>query len=206
MTINLDDIWKNISEINRAKIEEAKKYNLTLDYPSEDVTTFFKLLLKHHQRKGIPCVSKKWIERLLAYRGEYSVALLKHENTVVSGTMVKDFKKAISFPFTCILKEGNLSKAYAYSLYWNLIKYFAEKGHEIFHSGRIPRNDLTDEYRLGWGGTKFDYYYQYYPNYIANTEYSIKRGWKRNFLTSCWKSTPMVLTKLLGPLVVKKYP
>jgi hypothetical protein len=80
------------------------------------------------------------------------------------------------------------------------------KGFDIFHSGRIPKNDATDEYRLGWGGVKHPYFYQYYPNRNIRTEYETKRGRKREILEKCWRHLPTSVAGAVGPLVVSQFP
>jgi hypothetical protein len=92
----------------------------------------------------------------------YEVALLKHDGEVVAGTMVKKFRHTVSFPFSCLRDQTERTSLFAYSLYWQLITRLAGEGITIFHSGRIPKTDTAASYRLGWGGTKYNYYYQYY--------------------------------------------
>jgi len=65
---NSSDIWKEISEQNRQNIDDTKKHDLVLEYPSRDVFGFYKQLLHYHHQKGVPCVSQKWIEDLIEYK------------------------------------------------------------------------------------------------------------------------------------------
>jgi hypothetical protein len=200
-----DRLWSNLSDTNKQKIEQTKGAQVHLEYPSQDASGFYKLLVRHHHDIGIPCVSKGWIQDLVSFK-MYSIALLKQNNTPVAGTLVKEFKKTVSFPFTSLPDQSEQSTLYAYRLYWELISRFAADGMEIFHSGRIPVSDITNEYRLGWGGTKYNYYYQYYPGTTGPTEYTKKRGGKRELFASVWKKLPVGLTQIIGPHIVKQYP
>lgn len=202
---DIGSVWEKLAEKNRRMIESTGEMKLDLVHPSEDVKEFHRLLLKSQHGKGIPCVSRRWIEDLLRFRF-YSIAFLKKDGKVVAGTLIKEYKKAVSFPFTFLAgkTEGNIPLAYR--LYWELIRLYARKGCEIFHSGRIPNNEAVEEYRLGWGGTKYPYYYQYYPNRGGQTEYVSKRGWKRDLLGRCWKLLPAPVAEAIGPLVVKEFP
>ncbi len=198
-------LWDTLDDRNKEKIEEAAKQKPILDYPSKDIDSFYTILLNHHHRSGIPCASKKWIRTLVASK-MYSFALLKHGNNVVAGTMLKEFKKTVSFPLTCMVDSTDNSMLFAYSLYWQLIKLYASKGFKIAHSGRIPNNDDTYAYRLGWGGDKHNYYYQYYPASTSKTEFSTKRGRKRKVFEECWKKLPRSVVRLIGPQIVKRFP
>ena len=205
LTSERKELWGRISEQNREKVTDALKLNAVLDYPSTDSSTFHKLLVQHHHRRGIPCVSKGWIDDLLAFQ-MYSIALLKIGGYVVAGTMVKEFKDTISFPFTCLAENSNSVSLPAYALYWKLLEHFAARGKAIFHSGRIPTSDDTEPHRLGWGGTKYPYFYQYLPNTAAKTEFAARRGRKRDLFEQGWKRLPLSIAEYLGPRVVKHFP
>ena len=202
---DVGEVWKRITEQNREKVTDALKLGAVLDYPSADSSTFHKFLVLHHHRRGVPCVGKRWIDDLLAFQ-MYSIALLKVGGNIVAATMVKEFKDTISFPFTCLADSAGPVALPAYALYWKLIEHFAEMGKAIFHSGRIPTTDETEPHRLGWGGTKHQYFIQYHPNTATKTEYATRRGRKRALFEEGWKRLPLGLADFLGPRVVKHFP
>ena len=202
---DLDQIWKSISPFNQARIEESRRYNLQFEYPSSDVTKFYRLLLEDQHRAGVPCVGKAWVQRLFD-SGMYEIALLRHSGQLVAATMVKKFRDTVSFPFTCIRSRNEKDEVYAYALYWRLLTTLGGAGIRIAHSGRIPKTDQTFRYRLGWGGTKYDYYYQYYGLGEGKTEFSTKRGRKREIMAAAWRNMPVSMARALGPIVVKQFP
>lgn len=202
---DLGETLGKFSDRNREMLERAAREPFTLEYPSTDLNRFFHLLLRHLHSRGIPCPSRRWIEDLLRFK-MYSIALLKRGGRAVAGTLVKEFKKTVSFPFTCLGGGNQVDERCAYRMYWDLIQHYHGKGFEIFHSGRIPNNDATDGYRLGWGGTKYGYYYQYHPTQRAKTEYASRRGRKREVLERCWKLLPRFVAATVGPWVVRQFP
>ncbi len=202
---DIDMVWRSLSEINRAKIDEARKYDLKLEYPSTDVSTFYGLLLRDQHAAGVPCVSNSWVKGLFS-TGAYEIALLRHKGELVAATMAKKFRDTVSFPFSCLRDQSERTNLFAYSLYWQLMTRLAKNGIRICHSGRIPRTDAAFGYRLGWGGTKYSYYYQYYGVEEGQTEFSTKRGTKRQMVESVWKKLPVSVARALGPVVVKQFP
>jgi len=205
LTQGVDTLWNNLNDVNKTNIRAAEKFTVTLEHPSANINQFYKLLLKHHQHSGVPCVSQKWIRDLVGFQ-MYSIAILKQGNKIVAGTMVKEHKQTVSFPFTSIPDPSEESNMFAYNLYWLLIKKFSREGKAIFHSGRIPKNDITNCYRLGWNGSKHNYYYQYYPDTSGSSEFSSKRGRKRIIVNAVWKKLPISLAGMLGPKIVKYFP
>lgn len=205
LTIGCDKIFSNLAPANRENIEKASRLNLKLNYPSDDLATFYKLLQVHHKENGVPCVSKQWIKDLVGFK-MYKIALLYKNGIPTTGTLVKEHKLSISFPFTSLPDDSEQSNMLAYYLYWQLIKKHTEEGKAIFHSGRIPNSNETNCYRLGWGGQKFNYYYQYYPNTSNSSEYKERKGRKRQILSWAWKKLPLSVTGILGPKIVKYYP
>lgn len=205
LSSTIEDIWGKISDVNKVKIQESEKCNPVLEYPSQDICQFYELLFTHNHTVGLPCESRRWIECLMK-SGMYSIALLKVKGSTVAGTMVKQFRNTMSFPLTCLPDQSEESLLFAYNLYWKLITKRATEGIQIFHSGRIPYNDLTSPFRLGWGGRKHTYYYQVYGKLNGKTEFSTRRGRKRNILEGVWKRIPTSFAKIMGPAVIKQIP
>jgi hypothetical protein len=205
LTANLDDVAGQISQVNKAKIEEAKGHGAVLEYPSQELGTYYDFLLRDQHALGIPCVSKKWVELLLGTK-TYKIALLKSKGTIVAATLAKTFKDTISFPLTCLAAHDERGELFAYDLYWKLITRVAREGIRICHSGRIPRGDAVPAYRLGWGGAVNNYYYQS-PGVEGTTAHSPNtRGTKRSFFESVWRRTPVGLARALGPVIVTQFP
>ena len=198
-------VWERISDINRQKIEESKPFNLELEYPSPDVSIFFRLLLHDQHTAGVPCVGKSWIVALYN-TGAYEIALLRLKGELVAATMVKKFRDTASLPFSCLRDQSERSMLFAYDLYWQIIERLATQGIRICHSGRIPVTDAAFPYRLGWGGTKYSYYYQYYGYEAQQTEFSTKRGPRRQLAESVWRKIPHSVAAVLGPVVVRQFP
>jgi hypothetical protein len=205
LSAGLDEAWKGLATENKSMISSARESGFTLEYPSRDVAAFYPVLLAHHHREGVPCVSKEWIRHLIA-SGMYTLALARLRGRPVAGTLVKTFKKTASFPFTALRKNDDTSVKAVYWLYWELISLFAGKGLDIIHSGRIPADESVPRFRLGWGGVKYPYFYQYHPNSNQRTEFKLKRGLKRRAVSVLWRLTPQFITAKLGPLIVRRFP
>jgi hypothetical protein len=201
ISIGRKEVWNNLDPRNREMIEATRNASPALEYPSEDVGSYFRLLLTHLRDHGIPCPSRSWIEDLLRFR-MYKLAVLRQDGKIAAATLVKEFRDTVSFPFTC---HAPRSEKQVYRLYWELILNYQEAGFRIVHSGRIPNNDDTDAYRLGWGGKKHAYFYQYHPGTSA-TEYSKKRGIKRQLVEKCWKNLPVSVAGAIGPMIVRRFP
>ena len=202
---DLGQVWKDLDARNQQQIEEARDHPLVLAHPVGDIKAFYTLLLQQHHRKGVPCVSRRWIEDLINFN-LYSAALLMLHGRPVAGTLVKAFKDTVSFPFTCIAADDDQHRMFAYDLYWKLIARFNAKGTRIYHSGRIPVNNAVEVYRLGWGGTRHGYHYQYYPGGGAVRSESGKKGRKRELFESLWRRMPLGVAQLLGPAIVRRFP
>src|SRR5216683_3398149 len=200
---DLDLVWDRISTANRERIEESRRFNLELEYPSRDTAGFFRLLLHDQHAAGVPCVSESWVVALFN-TGAYEIALLRQKGELVAATMVKKFRKTVSFPFSCLRDQSESGMLCAYNLYWQLISRLAKEGIRIAHSGRIPVTDAAFPYRLGWGGEKYNYYYQYYGHDERQMEFSKKRGSRRQLIESLWKKIPTGVAQILGPAVVRQ--
>lgn len=202
---DINAVWNSISAENRAKVEQSRAHQFTLEYPSKDLDRFYRMLLRDQHAAGVPCMSKSWVRRLYD-TGMYEISLLKQGSEIVAGTMVKKFKDTVSFPFTCLAGTTPRHLLGAYSLYWQIIERLATEGIRICHSGRIPNTDQALPYRLGWGGTKYPYLYQYYGVAGQKTEFAEKRGRKRELFETVWKHIPVPVARMLAPPIVKQFP
>ncbi len=202
-----EELWNRLSQKNQEMIREAETHDLVLEYPSNDVKGFYDVVFAQHHAKGIPCPGMKWIQSKWNFEDySYKIALLKSRGETVSVTMAKQFKKTVSLPYSAMLKQDEKHEMFTYKLYWELIKRLSQEGIEIMHSGRIPNTDIVDAYRLGWGGVKNQYYYQYYPATCVQTEFAVKRGKKRQLFEKVWKRLPRGLVSLVGPAIVEQFP
>jgi hypothetical protein len=137
----------------------------------------------------------------------YQIGFLHHNDQVVAATMTKEFRDTVSFPFSSIPDMSETSVRYMYVLYWKLIQFYIEKPLRIFHSGRIPQSEDVEAYRLGWGGEKHTYFYQYYPNnQSVQTEHKKKRGKKREIAEACFRHMPLPIFKIVSPKIVSNFP
>ncbi|MCJ7650920.1 MAG: hypothetical protein MUP85_20095, partial [Candidatus Lokiarchaeota archaeon] len=83
LSTNLENVWNEISELNRENIKLGEKNVYVIEHPSNNINEFHNFLFYHHQRKGIPCTGKSWI-RDLVNSGMYSIALMKFDGKIVA--------------------------------------------------------------------------------------------------------------------------
>ena len=200
----LENVWNNLSEENRESLGGTEAEQFQLDYPAADVPGFCRALSRHQHAGGVPSPSRRWIQLLLE-TGLYSVALLRRHGRIVAGTLVKSFKRTASFPYTCLAGPDVADLHGARRLYWELLERLASEGFQIVHSGRIPKNHAVPGYRLGWGGERHEYYYQYYGLH-GKTESGSKRGRARAAVEAVWRRMPVSMANLLSPPLLKQYP
>ncbi|MCE9556636.1 MAG: hypothetical protein K8T91_25080 [Planctomycetes bacterium] len=197
-------VWKNLPVTLQESIESISETGLQLDYPSTDVAAFHLALSRHQRAGGVPAPSRRWIELLLGSK-LYQMALLRSGGRVVAGTMLKVFRQTASFPYTCVAQRGDVGVNWARRFYWEMIKRLSAEGFQIVHSGRIPNNGAVPAYRLGWGGERREYYYQYY-GLQGKTESGSKRGRSRAVVEAVWRRMPLTLANLLSPPLLRQYP
>jgi hypothetical protein len=205
LSTQTEKMWNEFDKSNKDNIKLGEKTDFKIEQYTNDISGFHNFLFYHHQRKGIPCTGKNWINDLVK-SGMYSISILKKDNRIVAATMVKEFKDTISFPFSSTSDPGSENFHLIYNLYWELIKAHANKGKNIFHSGRLPKSGEADAFRQGWGGQIHNYYYQYYPATNLRTEFNVKRSSKREAFEKLWKMAPSTIAKIVGPQIVKRFP
>lgn len=204
LSVGVERLWDGLADVNKERIGGTRHEKLSVEAPSDDLAAFYRTLSHHQRNCGVPTPSQRWVQLLLG-TGMYSIALLKKGDQIVTATLVKRFRNGASFPLTCLPTRDEDQIRFAYRLYWDLIVRLADEGIQTFHSGRIPQNDSVPQYRLGWGGRRHEYFYQYHALH-GKTETGNKRGRARRFVESAWRHMPRGLANFISPPIVKEFP
>ncbi len=196
---------REFAPYNVQMADQARALGMKVVYPFDDTAAFYAMLIRYSHKQGVPCDALSWIASLID-AGMYSAAVAFVNGQPIAGTMIKKFKKTVSFPFSWSLPQNFEQHSIIFGLYMHLIEHFADEKLHIFHSGRIPDGEDVPKFRLGWGGPAHRYYYQYYPARTNATEFATKRGLKRKLFQIGWRRLPLPLIKALGPHIVKRFP
>lgn len=91
-------------------------------------------------------------------------------------------------------------------LYWELMRRSAARGFRRFDFGRSKRGTGACEFKRGWRMTERDLPYRIFPVRADKLPNLNPTNPKFNLMVETWKRTPLWLTKLIGPKIVRNFP
>ncbi len=205
LTDDIAVLWNGLDEENRVQVEQSRRQDVQVEYPYREFDTFYRSLLKNQRVSGIPCPTRRWI-KLLLNSGIYEMAVLRLQGHIAVAALVKKFKKSLSFPLSSLPQGEELGGPLAYRLYWDIIAQTAKDGFDVYYSGRIRGSEPVASFRTGWGGEQCRYYYQTFGRPAGQASVSSRKGRMRKLFEAVWRRSPMPLTRLIGPSLIRQYP
>ncbi|MEN8167640.1 MAG: FemAB-like protein, partial [Pseudomonadota bacterium] len=91
-------------------------------------------------------------------------------------------------------------------LYWEALRYAGNRGYKYFDFGRSTRDSGTFRFKQQWGAMPKTLYWHYWLNRTNELPLLNPTNPKYSMMINTWKRLPVVVTKLLGPMIVKNLP
>jgi len=193
---------KAIPRKSRAMVRKGIKTGLLSEMGDHLFPEFYDVLALNFHRLGTPIFSRQYMVNLLAKKELKTLLLIVRtsEGKTCAGVMSFFFKDQV-VPYYAGSDFTLRSLGINDFMYWELMKYGAEKGYRVFDYGRSKQDTGSFSFKKNWGFKPELLAYQYHlvktddlPNLSpANPKYRKK--------IELWQKMPHGLTKLLGPFI-----
>jgi FemAB-related protein (PEP-CTERM system-associated) len=178
---------------------------------AEALPLFYELFAESMRRHGTPVYPRRFLAELLAQHPEETNLFFVYGQdgrplaavlNLLHGGVLMPFYAGAARP----AKHGERPRGVDDFLYLALMRWGRERGFHSFDFGRSKRGTGAYKFKARWGMDEVPLAYQYHlvrarevPNVSpANPRYAA--------LIAAWKRLPLPLTKLVGPLVVRRVP
>lgn len=204
---NFEDIWKNFKTKVRNQVRKAEKSGLKIELKGkEGLNNYYRIFAVNMRDLGTPVYSKSFFENILDEFSEitkiFSVYL---RNKVIASSLTIGFKDTLEVPWASSLRKyqklcpNNL-------LYWKMIEYACQKRYEKFDFGRSSWGSGTFKFKEQWGAKPRQLYWQYWLRNKNQLPEINPSNPKYKWVIKIWQHTPLIITKLIGPHIVKNIP
>jgi FemAB-related protein (PEP-CTERM system-associated) len=204
-----DGVDQNLAAIPRKQrrmIRQGIKSGLQSSLVTDCLEEFYEIYAHSLKSFGTPVFPRQFFRNLRQEFGEdCKILSVWHEGKMVAGVMTFFFKECV-MPYY----GGALREYFPYAvndfMYWELMRYGCEHGYRLFDFGRSKQGTGAYEFKRHWGFEPQPLCYQYYlhrskviPNLSpANPTF-------QPFI-EIWKRLPLLVTKRLGPAIVRSLP
>jgi len=196
-------LWESFKSKLRSQINRSSKNGLIFSWGSVDIVEqFYDVFSANMRDLGSPVHAKGWVQAILTRYGSGGRMglILKDEKPVACGIILMTSKR-ICIPWASTLRDyNNLSPNML--LYWSLLEYAADSGHESFDFGRSTPGEGTYRFKSQWGAEPQALYWHtiHMNDQSAKTQgKSSKSNSRRAQLASLWARLPLWLANYIGP-------
>lgn len=194
------------SKKRRNTVRKALKTNFSIRIQHTDYQAFENLHSRTLRRLGTPSFPPRLFRALLSnFEGMIDIREVVLENTVVAASMNFLFRDqmhtyyAASDPRYLALVPNDF-------MYYEHLRWAGKNGYRIFDFGRSKLGSGTVEYKRYWGTTMRELPYEVLlvnrkevPNYSPQNP-------KFQLAIKVWQRLPLLVTRALGPHLVKLFP
>lgn len=201
------DHEENLNSIprkSRRMVRQGSRHGLTSEMGHHLLRVFYDLLALNYHRLGTPIFPKKMFIKFLEHFKDNSDILIvrSREGKPIAGVLSFFFKKQVIPYYAGSDFEHKLSAPNDF-MYWELMKYGADHGFDVFDFGRSKVGTGSYDFKRHWGFKPDPLPYQYYLAQSGNRPNLSPSNPKYRKKIDMWRRLPLMVTKLLGPYIAR---
>jgi FemAB-related protein (PEP-CTERM system-associated) len=202
-----DELWKSVGAKIRAQVKRPLREGATVVRGGAELLDDFHHVFAMNMRDlGTPVHSKAFFRRILAgLPGQAELVIVRLNGEPAAAGLLVHYGKTTEIPSASSLRSLN---RYGVNmlLYWECLRSAISRGATTFDFGRSSPDSGTYRFKKQWGAVPHQLYWHYWlgagqsmPNLSpSNSKYALAiRAWSR---------LPLWMTKLAGPLIVRRLP
>jgi FemAB-related protein (PEP-CTERM system-associated) len=201
-----EELWKRLDSGVRNQVRKGRKNDLTVHWGGVDlVPEFYDVFARNMRDLGTPVYGRKLFRLALDQFGERAeLCVVRAGQKAIAAAMLLHGWGVTEVPSASSLRQFNHTNANML-MYWHLLERAVERRQSAFDFGRCNTDSNTFRFKKQWGAEPTPAEWQYHPLdgtvgalRSSNPRYQRLIGW--------WKRLPVLLTRLVGPLIVRGIP
>ena len=190
----------------RRMVRQGAKNGLQAVFDNERLSEFYEVYAESVRNLGTPVYGFGFFKRLVKTFGDRCRVLLIEYNGKVVAAVLSFFYREQVLPYYGGALKEYLHLAPNDFMYWELMRYGASNGYKIFDFGRSKEGTGSFHFKRHWGFEPRALPYWYYSldgNGVPDTS---PLNPKLQWAIRIWRELPLVVTKTLGPHIVRHIP
>lgn len=204
---NTDAQWQGFNAKLRNQIRKAEKNGITVMVGGKELLSdFYSVFARNMRDLGTPVYATQFFAEILSsFSGESRIITAYLEGNPVASGLVVRFRETLEIPWASSIRDFN-PLCPNNLLYWTALQHALEIGCKRFDFGRSTPGEGTYKFKEQWGAKPQALNWQYLlQNGNALPELNNKNP-KFEMAIRIWQKLPLLLTKTLGPHIVKNIP
>jgi len=202
-----NELWNGFTPKLRAQIRRPQRENpQVLSGGEEYLDEFYNVFARNMRDLGTPVYSRQFFSNILeTFPEACRIMVVRLGKRPVAAGFLIGYRDTLEIPWASTIRDVN-HLGVNMLLYWEVLKYALLKGYKYFDFGRSSRDSGTFRFKQQWGAMPVQLHWHYWLN--GNNELpAINPDNPRYALAiNIWKHLPLIVTRYIGPHIVKNIP
>jgi FemAB-related protein (PEP-CTERM system-associated) len=200
-------LWQLLSSRLRNKVRHAENRGFRVQWGgAADVAAFYPVFAGNMRNLGTPVYPRGWFESLCRVDPEGTrIVTVWDGDRAIAGAFLSEFGDRMEAPWIASLPEGRKDYS-SVLLYWNFLKFAAERGFRRFDLGRCTPGGGTYSFKRLWGCVERPLYWYYWLAPGREVPHLKPDNAQFHLAIQVWKHLPLCVANLLGPRIVRSLP
>lgn len=199
--------WKAFNAKLRNQIRKAEKCGLTTAVGGlELLDGFYDVFARNMRDLGTPVYGKEFFRHILSELPDTTrIIAVKHDSGAIAAGILTWFAGTVEIPWASSIADYK-SMCPNNMLYWEALQFAIGMGAERFDFGRSTPDEGTFNFKKQWGAEPEPLSWQYLMEAGASLPDLNPKNPKFDMAIRVWQKLPVVLTRVLGPRIVRSIP
>jgi FemAB-related protein (PEP-CTERM system-associated) len=199
-------LWESIPGKVRNQVRKGEKSGLTVVWGGVELLSEFYAVFSRNMRDlGTPVYGRRFFRTVLEeFPGDAELCVVRADRQPVAAALLLHGRGVTEVPSASSLRQYNHTCANML-MYWHLLERAVGRGQAVFDFGRSTVDSNTYRFKKQWGAVAHEAIWQSYERTgRAGDVRPDNPRYQR--LIGVWRRLPLVLTRLLGPVIVRGIP
>lgn len=202
-----ETLWKRFPSKLRSQIRRALKEQLTVRLEGiELLDDFYRVFARNMRDLGTPVYGRRFFEAILnEFPKDARICAVYLGQQPVAAGFLYGFKNTLEIPWASSDRRYNRLSANML-LYNAALDYACREGFTTFDFGRSTPGSGTSRFKEQWGAHPVPLYWYHWSRDGRPRDDVSPQNSKYAPLIRAWKTLPVPVTRLIGPIIVRNIP
>jgi FemAB-related protein (PEP-CTERM system-associated) len=199
-------LWDELDAKVRNQVRKGQKNDLVVSWGGRDqLAAFYAVFSRNMRDLGTPVYGQRLFRAILDQFPERAeICVVRAGNLPVGGALLLHGWGVSEVPSASTLRSHNHTCANML-MYWHLLERAVQRGQHIFDFGRSSHDSPTMRFKKQWGASPANSEWQFYlrSGQVGGMQ---KENPRYQRFIRIWQRLPVMLTRLIGPRIVRGIP
>lgn len=201
------ELWDGFTPKLRAQIRRPQREDpQVLSGGKEYLDDFYDVFAHNMRDLGTPVYGRQFFSNILeTFPEACRIMVVRLGNRPVAAGFLIRHRDTLEIPWASTIREVN-HLSMNMLLYWEVLKYALLEGTRYFDFGRSSRDSGTYRFKQQWGARPVQLHWHYWLNGSKELPVINPDNPRYALAINIWKHLPIIITRTIGPHIVKNIP